>query len=142
MLLVIFILNIFALSVYAAGPNVALPTVKIGLSQADSPAEVSTVIKIILLLTVLSLAPSILIMVTSFTRIVVVLSFLRHALGIGQLPPNQLIIGLSLFLTFFVMFPVFNTINDNALQPYLNQKISQDEGLFSARPAGRSNCYR
>jgi flagellar biosynthetic protein FliP len=77
------------------------------------------------MLTVLSLAPSILIMMTSFTRIVVVLSFLRQALGTQQMPPNQLIVGLSLFLSFFVMAPTFKAISTNAIEPFLNEKISQ-----------------
>jgi flagellar biosynthetic protein FliP len=88
--------------------------------------------QIFLLLTVLSLAPSILIMFTSFTRIAIVLSLLRQAIGTNQLPPNQIIIGLSLFLTFFVMTPVWQTVNQNALQPYMANKISSKEALDKA----------
>ena len=77
------------------------------------------------MLTVLSLAPAILIMMTSFTRIVVVLSFLRQSLGTAQMPPNQLIVGLALFLSFFVMAPVIKTISNDAVEPFLNEKIDQ-----------------
>ncbi len=87
-------------------------------------AELDTSIRLLILLTVLSLAPSILIMTTSFIRIVIVLSVLRQAIGIPQVPPNQVIIALSLFLTFFIMRPVIEDINVNALQPYLNRQIN------------------
>ncbi len=87
-------------------------------------AELDTSIRLLILLTVLSLAPSILIMTTSFIRIVIVLSVLRQAIGIPQVPPNQVIIALSLFLTFFIMRPVLEDINKNALQPYLNNQIN------------------
>ncbi|WP_457642088.1 flagellar type III secretion system pore protein FliP [Persephonella sp.] len=90
-------------------------------------------LKILFLITILSLAPSILITVTSFVRIVIVLSLLRHALGIPQSPPNQVIIALSLFLTFFVMKPVFDDINKNAIQPYLNKEIGDMEAIERAK---------
>ena len=90
-------------------------------------------LKILFLITILSLAPSILIALTSFVRIVIVLSLLRHALGIPQSPPNQVIIALSLFLTFFVMNPVFDDINNNALQPYLKKEIGDMEALEKAK---------
>ena len=90
-------------------------------------------LKILFLITILSLAPSILIALTSFVRIVIVLSLLRHALGIPQSPPNQVIVALSLFLTFFVMKPVFEEINNNALQPYLNKEIGDMEALEKAK---------
>jgi flagellar biosynthetic protein FliP len=84
------------------------------------------------MLTVLSLAPAILIMMTSFTRIVVVLSFLRQAMGTAQMPPNQLIVGLALFLSFFVMAPTFKTISTEAVEPYLNEKIDQSSAYEKA----------
>ncbi len=89
--------------------------------------NLDTSIRLLILLTVLALAPSILIMTTSFIRIVVVLSVLRQALGIPQVPPNQVIISLALFLTFFIMKPVFENINTNALQPYMKERISDQE---------------
>ncbi len=89
-------------------------------------------LKILFLITILSIAPAILITVTSFTRIVIILSLLRHALGIPQTPPNQVIIALSLFLTFFIMKPVFEDINKNALQPYLKKEIGDMEAIERA----------
>ncbi|AGH93271.1 flagellar biosynthetic protein FliP [Hydrogenobaculum sp. SN] len=84
-------------------------------------------IRLILILTVLSLAPSIIIMTTSFIRIVTVLSVLRQAIGLPNVPPNQVITSLALFLTFYVMYPVINQINQNALQPYLQHKITDKQ---------------
>jgi len=95
--------------------------------------NVDITLKILFLITVLSLVPSILITLTSFVRIVIVLSLLRHALGIPQSPPNQVIVALALFLTFFVMKPVFEDINNQAIQPYINKKISDMEALKRAQ---------
>jgi len=102
------------------------------LGQGENPDKVGVVLQIFLLLTVLSLAPSILIMVTCFTRIAIVLSLLRQAIGAAQLPPNQIIIGLSLFLTFFVMTPVWQNVHQNALKPYLDNQLSSSEALERA----------
>ncbi len=98
----------------------------------DQLKNLDTSLKILFLITVLSLAPSILITVTSFVRIVIVLSLLRHALGIPQAPPNQVIVALSLFLTFFVMKPVFDDINSKAIQPYLKKEISDVDAIKNA----------
>jgi flagellar biosynthetic protein FliP len=106
--------------------------VKIGVGEAKDPGEVSVLIQVLILLTVLSLAPAILVMMTSFTRLIVVFSFLRHALGTNQMPPNQLLIGLALFLTFFIMTPVWQTINEKALTPYKEKKISQAQAMEEA----------
>lgn len=100
-------------------------------SESD-PTNVSTSVKLLILLTVLSLAPSILILMTSFTRIVIVLSFTRTALATNQMPPNQVIIGLALFLTFFIMAPTFNEVNDQALQPLFNEEIGLEEAYEKA----------
>lgn len=96
---------------------------------AQNPNNVTAAIQLLVLITVLSLAPAILVMVTSFTRIIVVLSLVRNAIGIPQLPPNQVLIGLSLFLTAFVMAPAIKTINQEAVQPYLAGTISQQEAF-------------
>lgn len=96
---------------------------------AQSPKDTASTIQLLLLLTILSLAPAIIIMMTSFTRTVIVLSFLRNALGTQQMPPNQVLIGLALFLTFFIMAPVGKEINDNALQPFIKEEISQEEAF-------------
>lgn len=103
----------------------------------NNPQVVGSGLQIMLLLTVLSLAPAVLVMVTAFTRIVIVLSFVRNALAVPQLPPNQVIIGMSLFLTFFVMAPTWNQVNAQALQPYLRGEIDQqaayDKGIVPVR---------
>lgn len=107
--------------------SVPLPRIEVGIREARNPEDVPLALQILALLTVLSLAPAILIMLTSFTRIVIVLSFARSALGSQNVPPNQVIIGLALFLTFFIMSPAFNSINDQALKPYLAGQITQEE---------------
>lgn len=99
----------------------------------SSRENFSAAMQIIILLTVLSLAPAILIMMTSFTRIIIVLSLLRQALGTQQLPPNQILIGLAMFMTFIVMTPTWEKVNSKALQPYLNGQISQQEALKQAQ---------
>ena len=111
---------------------ISVPTMKFGLEEADSPQKVSVLIQILLLLTVLSLAPAILLMMTSFTRLAVVFSFLKHAMGTQQMPPNQIVIGLSIFLTFFIMAPVWNQINEQAFKPYMEDQITQDQALDQA----------
>lgn len=104
----------------------------INMDQNAQPGKVGVVMQIFLLLTVLSLAPSILVMVTSFTRIAIVLSLLRQAIGSNQLPPNQIIIGLSLFLTFFIMTPVWQAVHQDALKPYLANEITGQEAITKA----------
>ena len=106
-----------------------LPKISLQVEEAEQGGDAAVSLQIIFLLTILSLAPSILIMMTSFTRIVVVLSFLRTAMGTQQMPPNQLIIGLSLFLTFFVMAPVWERVNDEAIQPLVEEEIPYKEAL-------------
>ncbi len=123
-------LTAFAQVAHAQG--VTLPSVNLGFKTTENPNEVVNAIKIIMIMTVLTLAPAILIMMTSFTRIIIVLSFLRQALGTGQMPPNQLLVGLALFLTFFIMGPSFNEVNERALQPYLAGKMAQDKALDEA----------
>src|SRR5215213_5895184 len=118
-----------------AAPAVPTPSGG-GLSQLPDLSKrenLSSALQIIILLTVLSLAPAILIMMTSFTRIIIVMSLLRQALGAQQLPPNQVLIGLSLFMTFLVMKPTWEKVNAQALQPYLAGKIEQPEALSRAQ---------
>jgi flagellar biosynthesis protein FliP len=117
-------------SAFAQG--VTLPSVNLGFKTTDKPDEVVNAVKIVLLLTVLTLAPAILIMMTAFTRIIVVLSFVRQAIGTAQMPPNQLLVGLALFLTFFVMRPAFEELNEKALRPYLAGTISQEKAVDAA----------
>jgi flagellar biosynthetic protein FliP len=100
-----------------------------GLDQALAPDRLSTSLLLFLMLTALSLAPALVVMVTSFTRLVVVFSFLRHALGTQSMPPNQVLIALSLFLTFFIMAPVWHDIQSSAVQPYVDQKLTGEEAV-------------
>ncbi|WP_026906131.1 flagellar type III secretion system pore protein FliP [Paucisalibacillus globulus] len=104
----------------------------IDMFSSSDPTNVSTSIKLILLLTVFSLAPGILILMTSFTRIIIVLSFVRTSLATQQMPPNQVLIGLALFLTFFIMAPTFNEVYEEGLQPLFNEEITLDEAYDSA----------
>jgi len=102
-----------------------IPTLSMSLGESDDPDAWFNGLKILAMMTILTLAPSILVMMTSFTRILIVFAFLRQALGTQQAPPNQILIGLSLFLTMFVMMPVWQKIDTEALTPYLNEQINQ-----------------
>jgi flagellar biosynthesis protein FliP len=104
----------------------------ISIFSGSDPTNVSTSVKLLLLLTVLSLAPSILILMTCFARIVIVLSFTRTALATNNMPPNQVIIGLALFLTFFIMAPTFSEVNEQALQPLFDEEIGLEEAYDKA----------
>lgn len=132
---------VFCTSVYAEPP---LPIPKIGLNidAAENPEDVALSVQILFLLTILSLAPSILIMMSSFTRIIIVLSFTRQALGTQQMPPNQILIGLALFLTFFVMNPVITEINENAYQPFSRGDITQEQAFENALSPVREFMYK
>lgn len=115
-----------------AAPLIPIPNLNIGVEAANNPQDVALSLQILFTLTVLSLAPSILIMMTSFTRIIVVLSFLRSALGTQQMPPNQVLVGLALFLTFYTMSPYWEVVNTNALQPYMANTITQEAAMTEA----------
>jgi len=123
-------------------PTIPIPQVNIGVSPATKPSDVALSLQILLLLTVLTLAPTLLVLTTSFTRIIVVLSFVRTALGTQANPPNQVLLGLAMFLTFFVMSPTIEDINKNALQPYLAQKISQSVAIDRAQKPLRAFMFR
>ncbi|MBN2427686.1 MAG: flagellar type III secretion system pore protein FliP [Deltaproteobacteria bacterium] len=127
-----FILLLLLLCLPVAVWAEPFPTLTLGFGGAQEGGQASTVVQILIMLTVLSVAPAILLMTTAFIRIVIVLSFVRHAMGTQQMPPNQVIIGLALFLTFFIMAPVWTQVNDKAIQPFINDKISQGEALKSA----------
>lgn len=131
--IIIIILALVALThIKPAMAQNPLPNLTIGVQQSSNPDDLVPTLKILLLLTVLSLAPSILIMTTSFTRIIVVFHFLRQSLNTQTVPSNQILVGMALFITFFVMRPVIDEINDSALQPYLDKQISQTEALEKA----------
>ncbi|MFO7653888.1 MAG: flagellar type III secretion system pore protein FliP [Candidatus Krumholzibacteriia bacterium] len=109
------------------------PTLTLRIDGADTPEGVDAALKIVLLMTVLSVAPALLVLLTSFTRIVIVLGFLRQAIGTQQAPNNQIIIGLSLFLTLVIMSPVLQRVNADALQPFLADELTQQEALTRAQ---------
>ncbi len=113
--------------------KVQVPSVNIGLGPSKGANDVSSSLQILALLTVLSIAPAILILTTAFSRIIIIFSFVRSALGTQNIPPNQVIVGLSLFLTFFVMAPTYEKIHSQALQPYLNKKITMDQAFERAQ---------
>ena len=136
-----FLLTLSVLLLPDVAMAVNLPTLSLGVKDAATPQEVSTALQVLFVLTILSVAPAILLMTTAFTRIVIVLGFVRQAMGTQNMPPNQIIIGLSLFLTFFVMSPVFNQIKTNALQPYLKEQITQKEALDKAVGAMREFMF-
>jgi flagellar biosynthetic protein FliP len=123
-------------------PTIPIPQINVGVTPATKPSDVAFSLQILLLLTVLTLAPTLIVLTTAFTRIVVVLSFVRTALGTQSNPPNQVLIGLAMFLTFFVMAPVIQDINKNALQPYLGQKISQQVALDRAQKPLRAFMFK
>ncbi len=106
-----------------------IPGLNFNIYEVDDPDAFVPALKIIALLTILGVAPAILLMMTSFTRIVVVLSFVRQALGTQTMPPNQVVLGLALFLTFFTMGPVIDVIHERALTPYLEKAITQEQAL-------------
>ena len=108
------------------------PSIKLGLEESSNPQDFSLTVKIVILMTILSLAPSIIMMMTCFTRIIIVFHFLRSALGTQSAPSNQILVGLALFITYFVMTPVINEVNNNALQPYLNETITQEIAIQEA----------
>ena len=117
---------------FAEPTGITIPTVQVSVDESASPQETVTTLQIIGLLTILSLAPSLLIMVTSFTRIIIILSFLRNALGTQQMPPNQILIGLALFLTLAIMSSTIAQINEQAFTPYVEGEIAQDVALSNA----------
>jgi flagellar biosynthetic protein FliP len=121
-----------------------LPSVnlQIGGQDAANPQGISSALQLVMLLTVLSLAPAILIMLTSFTRIMVVLSFVRSSLATQQMPPNQILIGLALFLTFFVMNPVLQQVNNDALQPFMKGQIDQQTAFSQGMEPLRTFMFK
>lgn len=123
---------------FAQPDSLTIPKIGINIGEAQTPKDIVASFEILFVLTILTLAPSILIMMTSFTRITIVLSFVRNALGTQQTPPNQVLIGLALFLTFFIMAPIGSEINESALQPYLENEIQQQEAIQRAMEPLRS----
>jgi flagellar biosynthetic protein FliP len=120
-----------------------LPSISLQLAAGQTePEKVSVFLEILFLLTVLSVAPAIVLTVTSFTRIIIVFSFLRHAMGTQQMPPNQVLAGLAIFMTVAIMAPIGKQINDQALQPYLNEEIGYKEALKLAEQPLRKFLFK
>jgi flagellar biosynthesis protein FliP len=126
----------------AAEGGLVLPRISLGAGEVRGPQELSSALQVMLLLTVLALAPSLLVLLTSFSRIVIVLGLLRQALGTPQMPPNQVLVGLALFLTAFVMAPVATEIRDTAYAPYMARQIGQDEALRRGLEPMRQFMFR
>ncbi len=126
-------LLLLGLSESLSAAPLPIPSIQIGIDKAQTPGDVAVVLEIVALLTILSLAPAILILMTSFTRIVIVFHFLRQALGTQSTPPNQVLISLALFITFFVMKPVWQDVYTNALNPYMEEQITHVEAFEKAQ---------
>jgi len=127
--IIIFFLLVIADTAVAQQQNQTIPFPKIGidLGTSDSPQDVSVTLQILLLMTILSLAPSLLIMTTSYLRLIIAFHFLKSALGTQQMPPGQLLAGIALFITFFIMAPTWNKVNDEALKPMMDGTITLEE---------------
>lgn len=131
LLLSTLIILLFAISntVFAAPDSITVPKVNLTVDGSSTPKDYVNDIKLLIMLTILTLLPSILIMMTSFTRIIVTFSFLKSAMGAQQSIPNQILVGLAIFLTIFIMAPTYNKINENAIKPYLDNKITQQQAI-------------
>jgi flagellar biosynthesis protein FliP len=127
-----FFIVLFLLLTSSTVQAIGVPTISFGTTDANTPEQVSTGLQVLFLLTILTIAPSILLMTTCFTRIVIVLGFVRMAMGTQNMPPTQVVIGLSLFLSFFIMSPTLVKINEDALQPYLAEEVTQEVALTNA----------
>lgn len=137
----LFLLGIF-LPMAGFAQQLAIPTIDFNITQAQTPQEVSLALQVLFLLTVISLAPSILILMTSFVRIYIVLSFVGRGIGTQNLPPTQTIAGLSLFLTLFIMFPTLQSSYDNGLRPYFDGEITLEEGYSQGIAPIREFMFR
>ena len=126
----------------AVAQAVPLPTISLGVDEAKTPQQVATGIELLLIFTVLSMAPAILLMMTSFTRLVITFSFLRNAIGTQQMPPSQVLVGLALFLTLFIMAPVFTKINETAVKPYMAEEINAEQALTTAMVPMREFMFK
>ena len=131
---------LFASNAVEAAP--IIPNVNVEIGTAENPEQVSSTLQVLALLTVLSIAPAILIMTTSFVRIVVVIGFLRNAMSTQNVPPNQVVLGLAMFMTFYIMSPYWSQANEEGIQPYLNGQITQEEALTKTIAPIREFMFR
>ncbi len=129
LIIAISIILSFSANAYCSSSTPFPVKVSIGVENSDKPKDIAPIIQIVILITLITFAPALLTMVTCFTRIVVILSFLKRALAMGAQPSNQIVIGLALFLTFYTMAPVGKEINDKAITPYLDGKITQKQAI-------------
>lgn len=136
----VFLLLLIFTNVADAAP--VLPSINVEVGTADNPQEVSTTLQIMALLTIVTIAPGILIMTTAFIRIVVIIGFLKNALGTQTVPSNQVILGLAMFLTFYIMAPYWSQANENGIQPYLNGQISVEEAIDNTVAPVREFMFR
>jgi flagellar biosynthetic protein FliP len=141
-LLIPAIILLIAIGIPAAAMALQLPTMQIGLGETTNPKQVSVLIEILLVFTILSIAPALLMMMTCFTRLIVAFSFLKKALGTQTTPPNQTLIGLALFLTLFIMAPVFKQMNETAVKPYLDEKIPLEQAVETGMVPLRSFMFK
>jgi flagellar biosynthetic protein FliP len=144
---ILFFLSFFALDLMAQSSTssqnmLPIPKITIEVGKAQKSEDVAVTLEILLLMTILSLAPAIIILTTSFTRIIVVFHFVKQALGVQQMPPSQVLVGLALFLTFFIMSPVWEKINNDAIQPYLKGEITQSQAYENAVKPIREFMFR
>jgi flagellar biosynthesis protein FliP len=143
LLFLLFAFITLSITACSGSPALAAPGVTLTINpNSPQPQQVSSGVQLLVLLTVLSIAPSILILATSFTRIMIVLSMVRSAIGMPTIPPNQVLIGLSLLLTFFIMAPVYNKIDQQALQPYLSGQMNQDTAFQKAMDPIREFMFK
>jgi flagellar biosynthetic protein FliP len=140
--ILLLLLASFLLTGCAADSQWSAPGLTLTVEPNGQPKQVSSGVQLLLLITILSLAPSLLIMTTSFTRIVIVLSLLRNAIGTPQIPPNQVLVGLALILTFFVMTPVYTEMNQQAIKPYLAGEIDQTTAFNKAMQPLREFMFK
>ena len=125
----------------AQAPTIPKLTMELAAGQAD-PEEISTLLEILFLLTILSMAPAIMLTMTSFTRIIIVFHFIRQAMGTQQMPPNQIMAGLAIFMTMVIMYPVGKAVNEVAIQPYMEEHINFTEALERAQPPIREFMFK
>lgn len=137
----IWLMSGIVMPIFADSP-LTLPSIDVNVGTADSPEKVANTIQVLVVLSILSLAPSILMLMTCFTRIIIVLSFLRKALALQTTPPNQVLVGLALFITFFVMAPTFTEINEKAYKPLKNGEINLEQAYDNAMKPMRDFMFK
>lgn len=139
---ILSVLGLYLFSAPITHAALSLPNINVGMNTINTPQEFTQGVQVLIMLTILTLAPSIIIMTTAFIRIVIVLSLTRQAIGTATLPPNQVIVGLALILTFFVMSPTLSKINETAYQPYMKNVITQQQALDNSMKPIRDFMFK